>query len=503
MPNTRSSTRNAAMVPAANTSSERHTAASRSPTRSARVKPSRKKRSTKKTAPGEVPAPTEVLEAVPSNGEPEGNNKVIDTASTEIVVAVPSNDEPEVNEKDIDTAPAKAPEAVPGDDGPEDDEETIDSDAGGRDGSRPRPSPVNSPLPPSSSPPASSSPLVSPAKSPLPPSVSPPVPTRPLPRRQLPRSKTVPRPATGDVNDDIFSLAHRRVPRRRSVSSEPQPDSDSLWKSVGSELQLNSDNLDESGIGRQGQWERLDDHNCANVDDAHMGDEGSEEDASQFADHTTVGYYDYDDMGEALPPPRRTWPSLSARPSRSLSPLRPLNHCNVAVRARSPVLTPASHLRPELSLVAVRARLAPALPCHRSRPCHGLCTLKMPLSFKLCPPWALRLTHQPAALLLFVPPTPDHQSPNRKLPLPQTHLIVLPLARGTVVAHDLNASHSPSRDLSSDDSTDEYGRTQEAKRRLEAARVARGYSPAAASNADDEDDLQDYLAEVAYPWLQG
>ncbi|KAJ7788522.1 hypothetical protein B0H14DRAFT_3504146 [Mycena olivaceomarginata] len=374
MPNTRSSTRNAAMVPAANTSSERRTAASRSPTRNARVKPSRKKR---KTAPGEVPAPTEVLEAVPSNGEPEGNNKVIDTASTEIVVAVPSNDEPEVNEKVIDTAPAKAPEA--------------------------------------------------------------------------------------------------------------------------------------------GQWGRLDDHNCANVDDAHMGDEGSE-DASQFADHTTVGYYDYDDMGEALPPPRRTWPSLSARPSRSLSPAspsKPLQCSNSRSRSITvSAVSPGAISRRSRSRTLSRSNASDPSPPRavsrgRSR------SPRTGIALSPQPPMPRALHAEDAPQLQALPtmgaaPHPPARGPSplrpadTRPPVSQPKIAPAPDSPHRSPTRTRNGgrprperSHSPSRDLSSDDSTDEYGRTQEAKRRLEAARVARGYSPAAASNADDEDDLQDYLAEVA------
>ncbi|KAJ7318856.1 hypothetical protein DFH08DRAFT_971213 [Mycena albidolilacea] len=541
MTQTRSSTRNAATAPATNTRSGRRTAASRSPTRNAqanlsRKQRSRKQRSTKKTAPREAAAPTEALEAVPSDDEPEGNEKVIDTASTEVLAvhiddapedkeditdtASAGNDEPEANETVIDTASAKVPEAVPGDE-PENDEETVDSDTDGGE----------STLPPSSPPLASSSPLASP-----PAPVSPPTPTRPLPRRLL-RSTTVPRPATGDVNDNMFSLGHRWLRRRRSVSSQPQPSSDGLWKSVGSEPQLNSDNLDESGVDRQGERGLPDDDDCTNADDAHIGD------GEAFGDYES-------------PPPRRTRPSLSARPSRSLSPASPSKPLGCGIsrsrsitvgpvspgaisrRSRSRTLSNAREPSPLRAVSRGRSRShrtnrtsksysgaisrrsrsralskarepSPprAVSCGRSR---------SPRISKLSPIGAM--PHPPAR---GPPPPlpPAHTKPPPPLPpahtkppppLPPAHNIPPAPApdspRGSPIrtrngGHQVRPpperSPSPSRDLSSDDSTDEYGRTQEAKRRLEAARAARGYSPAAISNAGDEDDMQDYLAEVA------
>ncbi|KAJ7354491.1 hypothetical protein DFH08DRAFT_804390 [Mycena albidolilacea] len=423
MANTRSS-HTAATVPAANTRSGRRIAASRLPTRNVRVKPpSQKKLSTKKTTPEKVPAPTEVLEAVPTDDEPEGNKNVIDTASNEIVATVEDNEKGFLSV--IDTAPAKAPKAVPGDDEQEYDEETIDSDVGGGDGSRPQPSHANSPLPASSPPPALSSPLVSSTRSPIPPSAPPPVPTRPLPCRKSPRSTTVPWPATGDVNDNMFSLTHRRVPRR-TASSEPQLSSDNLWESVGSEPKLNSDNLDEVGVGRQGQRGQLDNGDCTDIED-----EGGED---AFADYTSFNYDEPDNMGKVFA------------------------HCGRYTSPTNPRLPPSSS----------SSYASPTSP----RP----------------PPSASSRSHQTTIL-----PTPTTIAP-----APDSPRCSPPRTRsGGIQARPLpERSPSHSQDLSSDDSTEEYRRTQEAKRRLKAARVAHRHSPAAASTADDEEDLQNYLVEV-------
>ncbi|KAJ7693293.1 hypothetical protein B0H14DRAFT_2651431 [Mycena olivaceomarginata] len=512
MTQTRSSTRNAATAPATNTRSGRRTAASRSPTRNAQANLSRKQRSrkqqsTKKTAPREAAAPTEALEAVPSDDEPEGNEKVIDTASTE-VLAVHIDDAPEDKEDVINTASAKVPEAVPGDE-PENDEETVDSDADGGE----------STLPPSSPPLASSSPLASP-----PAPVSPPTPTRPLPRRLL-RSTTVPRPATGDVNDDMFSLGHRWLRRRRSVSSQPQPSSDGLWKSVGSEPQLNSDNLDESGVDRHGERGLPDDDDCTNADDAHIGD------GEAFGDYES-------------PPPRRTRPSLSARPSRSLSPASPSKPLGCGIsRSRSITVGPVSpgaisrrsrsrmlsNAREPSPLRAVSrghsrshrtnrtSKSSSGAISRRSRS-RALSKAREPSppravsrgrsrSPRISKPSPVGAMPHPPARGPPPPLPPAHTKPPP--PLPPTHTKPPPASfsrhnkppapapdspRGSPI-RTRNGGHqarppperspSPSRDLSSDD-------RGEAK-----ARVARGYSPAAISNAGDEDDMQDYLAEVA------
>ncbi|KAJ7701286.1 hypothetical protein B0H14DRAFT_2648476, partial [Mycena olivaceomarginata] len=227
-----------------------------------------------------------------------------------------------------------------------------------------------------------------------------------------------------------------------------------------------------------------------------MGDEGSEEDASQFADHTTVGYYDYDDMGEALPPPRRTWPNSRSR-SITVSAVSP---GAISRRSRSRTLSSSNASEPSPPRAVSRGRLrsprtgialSPQPPMPRALHAEDAPQLQALPTMGAAPhppargPSPLRPADtRPPVSQPKIAPAPDspHRSPTRTRnggrPRPER-------------------SHSPSRDLSSDDSTDEYGRTQEAKRRLEAARVARGYSPAAASNADDEDDLQDYLAEVA------
>ncbi|KAJ7885950.1 hypothetical protein B0H14DRAFT_3431574 [Mycena olivaceomarginata] len=534
MPITRSSTRSAAAALAPNTRSVGRTNARRPPIRlGPRANTSRKKKVKKKTAeppnPAEV-APDELLAAVPSDDEPEHNEKVIDAAPEN----VPSDDEPEHNEKVIDAASGKELKAVSDDDEPEDDGGSAGAGAG--DESRPRSPAAESSLPPSSPPLASSSPLASTANSPLASQHAAPAfslkPTRPLPRRQSPRSKTVPRPATGDVNDDTFSLAHRRrVPRRRSSVS-----SDNLWNSVGSEPQLNSDNLDDfAGTG------------------------GGEEDGYLFADSTTVEYREPDDMEEPLadydsPPPRRTRPSLSPRPSRSLSPasppkpLRRGNYRSITVGPVSPGAISRSRSRPPScpntndpspSRTASRGRSrarrtdnaltpqppmqagdAPTVPLivgpvspgaisrGRSRTLSGPNTNEPRPRKQATPPLRLmhkvRITflyHQPEALPL--PFLPAHTKP----PFSRPAIAPAPVSPRRSPPHTRNGGGnarppperlpSLSRDLSSDDSTDDYGRTQEAKRRLEAAQVARGYSPTAVSTADDDEDMQDYLAEVA------
>ncbi|KAJ7771901.1 hypothetical protein B0H14DRAFT_3509031 [Mycena olivaceomarginata] len=184
-----------------------------------------------------------------------------------------------------------------------------------------------------------------------------------------------------------------------------------------------------------------------------------------------------------------------------------------AVHRRSPSPTPASHLCPDLSLEAVRAHLALSTPC---QPYHWLFTLMLALNFKLSSLQALYLTHQPKAPTLLLlrlciahqpePPPPPLPPAHTKPPFSRPTIAPAPdsprcspprMRSGGIQARPLpERSPSHSRDLSSDDSTEEYGRTQEAKRRLEAARVARGHSPATASTADDEEDLQSYLAEV-------
>ncbi|KAJ7840688.1 hypothetical protein B0H14DRAFT_3457895 [Mycena olivaceomarginata] len=563
MPITRSSTRSAAAALAPNTRSAGRTNARRPPIRlGPRANTSRKKKVKKKTAeppnPAEV-APDELLAAVPSDDEPEHNEKVIDTAPEN----VPSDDEPEHNEKVIDAASGKELKAVSDDDEPEDDGETIASGAGAGDESRPRSPAAESSLPPSSPPLASSSPLASTANSPLASQHAAPAfslkPTRPLPRRQSPRSKTVPRPATGDVNDDTFSLAHRRrVPRRRSSVS-----SDNLWNSVGSEPQLNSDNLDDFAVATQGLQGRLDDDERAHVEDAHIGDGGGEEDRYLFADSTTVEYREPDDMEEPLadydsPPPRRTRPSLSPRPSRSLSPasppkpLRRGNYRSITVGPVSPGAIsrsrsrPPSHpntndpspsrtashgrsrarrtdnaLTPQLPTQAGDAPAAPLIvgPVSPGAISRGrLRTLSGPNTNEPSPSRAASrgssrarrtgntLTPQPPTQAGDAPPAPHAQGPHNlpippargpPPPLPPAHTKP-PFSRPAIAPAPVSPpSLSPSHAERSDDSTDDYGRTQEAKRRLEAARVARGYSPTAVSTADDDEDMQDYLAEVA------
>ncbi|KAJ7924251.1 hypothetical protein B0H13DRAFT_2315652 [Mycena leptocephala] len=549
MPVTRSSARPAAAAPAANTRSAGHTNATRPETRlGPRANTSRKKKTKKKIAeppnPPEV-APDEALAVVPSDDEPEDNEKIINAALEKELKAIPdddepeddtetiasgagagdespSDDEPEDNGKIINAAPGKELKAVPDDDRPEDDTETIASGTGAGDESRPRSPAAESLLPPSSPPLASSSPPALPANSPLSPLASQHAaptfslkPTRPLPRRRSPRSKTVPRPATGNVNDDLFSLAHRRrVPRRLSVSS------DHLWESVGSEPQLNSDNLDDFSISTQGLQGHLDADERADVEDAHMGDNGDEKDAYKFTDLTTVGYHDPDDMEEPLadydsPPPRRTRPSLSPRPSRSLSPASPPkplrcgNSRSITIgpvsprtisRGRSRTPSRPNTNKPSSSRAASRGRsrarrtsnaLTPQPPTQAGDApaaphAQGVHNLPIPPARGPPPPIPPAHTRPPVSRLAIAPaPVSPRRSPT------STRI------GGRNACPRPERLPSPSRDLSSDDSTDEYGRTQEAKRRLEAARVARGYSPAAASDADDDDDMRDYLAEVA------
>jgi hypothetical protein len=77
---------------------------------------------------------------------------------------------------------------------------------------------------------------------------------------------------------------------------------------VGSEPELNSNNLDEGGVVKQGQQGQLNSGDCTDIED-----EGGEEDA--FADYTSFGYDEPDNTGKVSASPRRTHSSLHARPS--------------------------------------------------------------------------------------------------------------------------------------------------------------------------------------------
>ncbi|KAF7372120.1 hypothetical protein MVEN_00070800 [Mycena venus] len=256
------------------------------------------------------------------------------------------------------------------------------------------------------------------------------------------------------------------------------------------------------------------------------GDEGGEEDTYQFADLTTVGYRDPDDIEEPLadydsPPPRRTRRSLNPRPSRSLSPAsspKPLRRGNsrsitvgpvspgVISRGRSRTPSRRNTNEPSPSRAASRGRSPASRGRSRARRTGNALTPQPPTQAGDAP--AAPHAHGPHNLSIPSArgPPPPLPPAHTRPPVSRPAIAPTPVSPRRSPPRTRNGGRnrppperlpSPSRDLSSDDSTDEYGRTQEAKRRLEAARVARRYSPAAASTADDDEDMQDYLAEAA------
>ncbi|KAJ7896884.1 hypothetical protein B0H13DRAFT_2338084 [Mycena leptocephala] len=327
MPVTRSSARPAAAAPAANTRSAGHTNATRPETRlGPRANTSRKKKTKKITEPPNPPevAPDEALAVVPSDDEPEDNEKIINAALEKELKAIPdddepeddtetiasgagagdespSDDEPEDNGQIINAAPGKELKAVPDDDGPEDDTETIASGTGAGDESRPRSPAAESLLPPSSPPLASSSPPALPANSPFSPLAS-----ARCPYVLTKTHSTITPPAITSLKDSP-AASHRQL------------SSDHLWESVGSEPQLNSDNLDDFSISTQGLQGHLDADERADVEDAHMGDNGDEKDAYKFTDLTTAH--------AAVAEPQAQPKSLSGFPPKTFATWQfPLHH---------------------------------------------------------------------------------------------------------------------------------------------------------------------------------